>query len=92
MSSALSGGRAHHVWRDYLFYELRFAEPIQPSRGEDYGVVLAFFKFAQAGIDVSPQGMDIEIRAARFQLRLASETRSTNLGAFGKFIHASVLF
>src|SRR6202034_4483753 len=69
---ALAGGGAHDFGGDDLFDEFRFPEALQAGGSEDDCIVFSLLEFAQAGVDVAAQGMNVEGGADRFELRLAA--------------------
>src|SRR5258708_36119376 len=77
---ALPSGRAHHFGGDDLLDEFGFSQTLQPSRGEDDGIVFALLEFAQAGVDVAAQGMNVEIGADGFELSLAAQAGGAHAG------------
>src|SRR5690606_4941434 len=50
----------------------------ETGRGEDDGVVLAGIELGQTGVDVAAQELNLQIRAARQQLRLTPQAGSTD--------------
>src|SRR6202030_4247942 len=81
---SLSGGGAHDFGGDNLLDQFGFAEAFQPGRGENDGVVLSLLEFAQAGIHIAAQGMDVEIGPNGLELCLAAQARRTYPSAFWK--------
>jgi len=70
---SLPSGGAHDFGGDDLPDELSFAEAVQSGCSEDDRVVLVLFEFAQAGVDVAAQRMNVEVGADGFELRLAAQ-------------------
>ena len=66
-------------------------QALEAGGGEQDGVVLAFLKLAQASVDVAAQGVDIQVRIDRAQLRLAAQTGSADAGAGRKIAQTRVL-
>ena len=79
--SALPSGGAHDVCRDDLLHQLRLAKTIQPRCGKNDGIVFALFQLAQARVDVAAQGMNLEVRAKRLELRLAAKAAGADARA-----------
>ena len=73
---SLPRGRAHDFCRNDLFYQFGLAQALQARGGKDDGVVFALFQFAQAGVDIAAQGMNVEVGADGFQLCLAAQAGS----------------
>ena len=63
---SLASRRTHDFRGDDLLDQFGFAEALQAGGREDDRVVLSLFEFAQAGVDVASEGMNIEIRANGF--------------------------
>ena len=87
----MAGGGAHDVRGNNLFDELRLAEAIQSGRGEDDGVVFSLLEFAQAGVDVAAQRMNVEVGADGFELRLAAQAGGADARALGQFLKARIV-
>src|ERR1700685_846529 len=68
----LPSSRAHYLRRDDLPDKLGFSEPVQTSRCQDDGIVLAGFQLAQTGVHISAQRVNVEVGTNGFQLRLAA--------------------
>src|SRR5215471_11090856 len=81
---ALSGSWAHHILRNDLLHEIGLTESIEARSGEDDRVILTFREFAQPGIDVAPQGMNLEIRPQSLQLGLAAQAAGSHPCALRK--------
>jgi len=88
---SLAGGGAHDFGGDDLLDELRLAEAIQPGRSKDDGVVLSLFELAQARVNISAQGMNVEVGAHGLQLRLPAKTGCADARALRQFLKARVV-
>src|SRR5580700_825763 len=88
---ALSGGGAHDFGRNNVFDQFRFAQTIQSGGGEDDGVVFALLEFAQAGVDVAAQGMNVKVGADSFELRLAAQAAGADARTLRQFLEARVV-
>ncbi len=88
---SLSGGGAHDFGGDDLLDQFRFAEALQAGRGENDGVVFSLLELAQAGVDVAAQGMNVEIGADGFELRLAAQAGGTDARALRQVFNLRVV-
>ena len=84
-------GGAHDFGGDDLFDEFRLAKAFQSGRGEDDGVVFSLLEFAQAGIDVAAQGMNVEVGADGLELRLSAQAGGADARALGQFLKARIV-
>ena len=87
----MSSGGAHDFRGDDLLDQLRFAETIQARRGEDNGVVISLLEFAQPGVHVAAQGINVEIGANGLELRLAAQAGGPDARSFRKFLKACIV-
>ena len=69
----------------------RLAQALQSGRGEDDGVVFSLLEFAQAGVDVAAQRMNVEIGADGLELRLAAQAGGADARALGQFLKARIV-
>ena len=69
----------------------RLAEALQSGRGEDDGVVFSLLEFAQAGVDVAAQRMNVEVGADGFELRLAAQAGGADARALRQFLKARIV-
>src|ERR1035438_2349045 len=88
---ALSGCGAHDVrWND-LLDQFGLAEAFQSGEGENDGVIFSLFEFAQAGVDVAAQRMNVEIGADGFELCLAAQAGGAYARAVRQFLKACIV-
>src|SRR5579863_3985358 len=80
----LAGGGAHDFGGDDLFDQFGSTQALQAGGGQDDGVVFALLEFAQAGVDVAAQGMNVEIGADGLELRLAAQAGGADARALGQ--------
>src|SRR3981081_1894148 len=58
---ALSGGGGHHLHRDHLPDQLRFAKTVEARGGENYRIVVARFELVQARVNIAAKRMNLKI-------------------------------
>src|ERR1017187_9119527 len=76
---ALPGGGGHHFHGNNLADQLRFAEAVQASGGENDGIVVAGFELAQARIHIAAERVNLQIGTNRLQLRLTTQATGANV-------------
>jgi len=74
-----------------VLHQISLAEALQSSRREDDGIVIALLKFVQTRIDVAAQGMNVEIRADGFDLRLPAQAGCADARALGQVFDLRIL-
>src|SRR5262249_17930126 len=71
--------------------ELRLAQSRKPCGCEDDCVVLTFLKLAYPRIDIAAEGMDVEVRAKRFQLCLSPQAAGADTRTLWKTVDTIVM-
>ncbi len=88
---ALPRRGAHDIGRNDLLDQFYLAQALQAGGGQDDRIVFALFKLTQAGIDVSSQGMNIEIRSNGLELRLSPQAGGAHARALGQYLKTRIV-
>src|SRR5579863_10285647 len=87
----LAGGGAHDFGGDDLFDQFGSTQALQAGGGQDDGVVFALLEFAQAGVDVAAQGMNVEVGADSFELRLTAQAAGADARTLRQFLKTRIV-
>ena len=81
---SLPRSRAHDFGRDDLGDQLRLTQTLQPRCGQYDGVIFPLLKFAQPRIDITAQGMNVQISPNGLQLSLAPQAGRSTRAPWGR--------
>ena len=88
--SALSGGGQHLGAVEFGANALLQAQALEAGGRQNDGVVLAFVEFAQAGVEIAAQRLDLQVGAQRLQQHLAAQAGGADDSALRQVLQAGV--